>query len=126
MNPILISRSGRRSLVKIFAVIVYVGVATALLVEMMNRVGTTYDNEAYMLFSLKMIAMGFPCSLVAAVLNAICAAIFSSLAGHGYGPIVFTWLLMLTFGFIQWFVILPWLFDKWRSRRSTQNDADRR
>lgn len=76
------------------------------------------DIEVFLVWS--MLALAFPSSLlVAGVLAGISIAaerFFSTVIPTSYWWIGITWLCFFVVGYLQWFVLLPWLWRKWKSR----------
>ena len=77
-------------------------------------------TEIGVAFHLKMLVLTFPLGYFAGLVADIPFWIFSkvnielSTASISYGAILFSWLMMVTIGFVQWFVWVPRLYIRAR------------
>ena len=71
-------------------------------------------------FVFAMLALTFPIGFAAAYLVAFCGLLLEHFFGYviPYDPIAnaVTWALFFAFGYLQWFVLLPWALGKFRGR----------
>ncbi len=84
--------------------------------------GTPATRDAELILLYGMMALSFPASqVVALILGAI--GYLSEMWGESlsipsnYLTLVAEWLVFLGVGYLQWFVLLPWLWRRWKSRR---------
>ncbi len=76
------------------------------------------SSDADLLLGYAMFTLSFPLSMVfAAFLSALGQIIYAT-TDHvfmvSYTSIVLTWLAFFIVGYVQWFVLLPWLWCKWK------------
>ena len=96
----------------------------ALLVLLASIV--TYDgkpnSDAEVLLAYGMLGLSFPSSLVVAATASMVGQAVYSQTGHflttSYTLIIATWFVFFAVGYLQWFVLLPWLWRKWKAKRS--------
>ena len=76
------------------------------------------DAEVFMLGA--MLVLCFPsCLLYAlsfALIEAACETIFGKFIPNTLALIILNWLGFFMAGYVQWFIVLPWLVKKWRKR----------
>lgn len=80
-----------------------------------------HDGERHLLATLALIVLTFPLGLMwASVLN-VAAYLFDAAGYRAEGSdiflIPFVWLGFTAVGYIQWFMLLPWLWRRWKARR---------
>jgi bacteriorhodopsin len=80
----------------------------------------TSDIEEVLLWA--MLALSFPASLAVALLGAGLIEIASAMGwgpvGTSYPTLLGLWAVFAAAGYLQWFVFLPWLVARVRSRRT--------
>jgi hypothetical protein len=88
--------------------------------------GPASDIGVFLLYG--MLFLAFPVSLLVAGLFALLALLQEQLGaplldliGSNYVGLSVMWLVFFVAGYVQWFVLLPWLWRKWKERlaRST-------
>lgn len=85
--------------------------------------GPTSDIGVFLVYGILFLA--FPASLLVAALFALLAGIqeqsgvplLDSISSNLLG-ISIMWLFFFVAGYAQWFVLLPWLWRKWKARRN--------
>lgn len=85
--------------------------------------GTPITHDAELILLYGMLALSFPASqLVALILGSV--GYIAEKWGvdlsipMSYMTLAVEWLIFLGAGYLQWFVLLPWLWRKWKSRRA--------
>lgn len=71
-----------------------------------------------------MLFLAFPASLLVAAMFALLAMLQERLGvplldviENNYGGFCLMWLIFFLVGYWQWFVLVPWLWRKWKARR---------
>lgn len=81
----------------------------------------TPTSDADQALTLSMIMLSFPAGLLYAALFAVIARTLHESTGvvveSSYWSMTLSWLAMLLLGYIQWFVVVPWLSRRLRARR---------
>lgn len=90
--------------------------------------GPASDIGIFLIYS--MLFLAFPVSLLVAGLFALLALIQEQLGvplldliGSNYLGLSVMWLAFFVAGYLQWFVLAPWLLRKWKARRSPKRDG---
>ena len=88
-------------------------------------------RDADLILVYGMLVLAFPSSflvvgLIALALYAIDTLHVQILSGLSYGrlSIILTWGAMVIVGYVQWFLVLPTMVSKWRSRRRQASIGD--
>lgn len=80
------------------------------------------NSEEGIFFAYAMLVLTFPIGFAAAYLVGFGSLLLERFFGYviPYDPIanVATWVLFVAFGYLQWFVLLPWAHGKYRHRRA--------
>jgi len=78
-----------------------------------------FDNqERTVLFVLIMLVMTFPLGMVAWIFLSIQSLLIPDIFFRKEVDIFIRWLCLTITGYIQWFVLVPWLYKKRRARAS--------
>ena len=90
------------------AIVVWLFLCLYTLWDYQSSFGTldSIDGELYTVFFIKMTALSFPLGLILIFLLEL---ILGAIDGQSY---LFVWFFMSLAGFLQWFVITPWLWNK--------------
>lgn len=85
--------------------------------------GTPATRDAELVLLYGMLALSFPASQVVALVLGAVGYLAEALGGGlsiptNYLTLVVEWLVFLGVGYAQWFVLLPWLWRKWKSRQA--------
>lgn len=79
------------------------------------------NSDADLLLGYAMLTLSFPLGLVLAAALSLLGQIAYATTGYvfttSYASIAVTWLVFFVAGYLQWFVLLPWLWRKWKVRR---------
>ena len=82
------------------------------------------NPEKGALFVYAMLVITVPIGFGAAYLFAFTSLLLERYLGYviPYNPIanLATWVLFVGFGYLQWFVLLPWALGKYRQRRNSE------
>lgn len=80
------------------------------------------NSDADLLLGYAMLALSFPLGLAIAVALGLLGKVAYATTGYvfttSYMSIAVTWLVFFAAGYLQWFVLLPWLWRKWKARRA--------
>ena len=106
--------------------IIWILASVFLLVVTLFRYTPDPANDIGIFFLCGMLFLSFPISLLGAGLVALISLLQDNLGvplldliSSNYAGYFLMWLLFTAAGYLQWFVLLPWLWRKWKSR----NDA---
>lgn len=85
--------------------------------------GTASTRDAELILIYGMIVLSFPASQ----LIALAIGLFGHLAtamgmnmaiSNNYLTLTIEWIIFLSSGYLQWFVLFPWLWRRWKKRRA--------
>lgn len=97
------------------------GAFIALLVSLAAYDGKP-NSDADMLLGYTMLTLTFPLGLVLAAALSLLGQIAYATTGYvfttSYASIAVTWLVFFVAGYLQWFVLVPWLWRKWKGRQA--------
>ena len=97
------------------------GAFLALLVSLVAYDGKP-NSDADLLLGYAMLTLSFPLGLVLAAASSLLGQIAYAATGHifttSYASLVVTWLVFFIAGYLQWVVLLPWLWRKWKARQA--------
>ena len=97
------------------------GAFLALLASLLAYDGKP-NSDADLLLGYAMLTLSFPLGLVLAAALSLLGQIAYAITGYvfttSYASIAVTWLLFFIAGYLQWFVLLPWLWRKWKAKRT--------
>ena len=83
---------------------------------------TARDADVVLVYG--MLALAFPAGFVVAAFVAVLAYAEEATgvplinANYGRGMIGLMWFCFVVVGYLQWFRLLPWLMEKWRTRHA--------
>jgi len=105
--------------------IVWVLCSVAVLVVTLARYAPVPASDIGVFLAYGMLFLAFPISLLVAGLFALLALLQEELGvplldliGSNYVGFSVMWLAFFVAGYVQWFVLLPWLWRKWKARRA--------
>lgn len=107
-----------KQIVKYFLIASWIAASCYLLYAYWTHESAWVDGELYTLYFLKMTILTFPIGLVAVTIGeyAVSALSLLGLDLPAYfsqqAVTVITWLTMVTTGFIQWFILIPKLYNR--------------
>ena len=110
-------------------VIKWVRVALTLLVLGLTLRGYdgTRNSDAEEFLAWSMLALGFPSSVLYSAAFAAMAALLAtrsqSTIDTTYVSILASWVVLFLLGYLQWFVLVPWLFRKLRASGGPRHDG---
>lgn len=94
----------------------------ALLASLVAYDGTP-NSDADLLLAYAMLSLSFPSGLVIAISLGLLGQIAYAITGYvfttSYASIAVDWLIAFVAGYVQWFVLLPWLWRKWNAKRAS-------
>jgi hypothetical protein len=106
---------------------VWVVLSVMVLVVSLYRFDGKPNSDIEVFLAWSMLVLSFPSSLLIALLlsgTAIVAeALFSTVIPSHYWSIFISWICFFVVGYWQWFVLLPWLWRKWRTRRLVRSNG---
>jgi len=105
-----------------FAKAIWVTLAAIVLLVTLYGFDGKPNSDIGVFLARSMLALAFPSSLlIAGVFAGISIGVekfFSMVIPTSYWWIGITWLCFFVVGYLQWFVLVPWLWRKWKSRRA--------
>jgi hypothetical protein len=79
-----------------------------------------YDGKEYsdiwLFLTWAMIVLSFPSSLIISLAHMALGAGLSITIQTSYLTLAIEWVVYFFLGYLQWFVLLPWLWRKWAAR----------
>jgi hypothetical protein len=90
----------------------------ALLVTLYGFDGKT-DSEVWIILTWSMLVLSFPASLIVSLARLILSMAIET----SYLSLVVEWVTYFILGYWQWFVLLPWLWRRWKTRRGAAGTA---
>lgn len=104
---------------------VWILCSVAVLVVTLVRYAPGPSNDIGIFLVYGMLFLAFPVSLLVAGLFALTALLqdqlnvpLLDLFGSNYVGFTVMWLAFFVAGYLQWFVLVPWLWHKWKSRQA--------
>ena len=105
--------------------VVWVLCSVAVLVVTLVRYAPNTESDIGIFLVYGMLFLAFPVSLLVAGLFALLVLLQEQLGvplldliGSNYVSFTVMWLTFVVAGYLQWFVLLPWLWRKWEARRA--------
>ena len=75
-------------------------------------------SDIWIFLTWLMLILSFPAGLVVSVAHYALGSTFSITVETSYLSLALEWLVYFVLGYLQWFVLLPWLWRKWKARRA--------
>lgn len=83
---------------------------------------SSYDgkplSDIWVFLTWLMLILSFPAGLVVSAAHYALGSAFSITVETSYLSLALEWLVYFVLGYLQWFVLLPWLWRKWKARRA--------
>jgi hypothetical protein len=96
----------------------WIGIAVvALLVTLYGFDGKT-NSDIWIVLTWSMLVLSFPASLIVSLAHMALDAGLSITIKTSYLSLAIEWVAYFVLGYLQWFVLLPWLWRKWKGRRT--------
>lgn len=107
----------------IYRALKWLWMLAALIVLLVSLV--TYNGEsnsdADVLLAYGMLGLSFPIGLVVSIAAGFLGRIDYELTGHisavSYSSIIMNWLVFFVVGYMQWFMLVPQLWRRWKAKR---------
>jgi hypothetical protein len=74
------------------------------------------NKEVSLLFTLEMLVIAFPASIVSWLITWALGFGFSNFSYWLYGELFFFFILTVLFGYFQWFILFPNIWRRWRKK----------
>ncbi|MFY9316652.1 MAG: hypothetical protein WAO95_13985 [Burkholderiales bacterium] len=87
-----------------------------LLVTLYGFDGKT-NSDIWIFLTWSMLILSFPASLIVSLMHMVLGVGFSITIKTSYVSLAIEWAAYFVLGYWQWFVLLPWLWGKWKTRR---------
>jgi hypothetical protein len=99
---------------------VWIGLAMIVLVVALYGFDGKPNSDIGVFLLWSMLILAFPASVIVALvltgISLLVEKLFSTVIPTSYWWIVTSWICFFAAGYVQWFVLLPWLWRKWRTR----------
>ncbi len=96
----------------------WIGIAVvALLVTLYGFDGET-SSDIWIVLTWSMLVLSFPASLIVSLVHMALGAGFSITIKTSYLSLAIEWAAYFILGYWQWFVLLPWLWRKWKTNQA--------
>ncbi len=79
----------------------------------------TSDSDIGIFFAWCMLALAFPGGLLIPLVHVVLYDGLSIMVMTSYLSFVLDWAGFFVLGYLQWFMLLPWLWRKWKGRRAS-------
>ena len=97
--------------------VLFCAVWFGLLVSFLFSLGDNYQFEQFVVFLLILVLVGFPASIVGLTSLMIAGWFFDPPAIPVGWMLLITWIAFFMLGYLQWFVVLPALITRYRTRQ---------
>ena len=97
---------------------IWIGASFFVLYVTLDAFASTHDARVMDVLDWLMLILSFPAGLVVAAAHYTLSFAWSITIETSYLSLALKWFLHFIFGYTQWFVLLPWLWRKWRERCS--------
>ncbi|MGH8769052.1 MAG: hypothetical protein ACREVT_12855 [Burkholderiales bacterium] len=81
------------------------------------------NSDIWIFLTWSMLILSFPASLIVSLVHMALGVGFSITIKTSYLSLAIEWTAYFILGYWQWFVLLPWLWRKWKTRGSTGTAA---
>ena len=99
-----------------FLKIVWIAAATFSLFFTLYAFDGKPNSDIGPLFAWSMVALSFPAGLLVQLVHIALYDWFSIAVKTSYFSLLIDGASFLLMGYLQWFVLLPWLWRKWKAR----------
>jgi hypothetical protein len=96
----------------------WIGIAVVVLLVTLSGFDGYGNGDIWIFLTWAMLVLAFPVGLVISLAHVVLDLGFSITIGPSYFSLVIEWLAYFGLGYAQWFVLLPWLWRKWKARRA--------
>ena len=96
----------------------WVGVSLFVLVVTVVSYDDKSFSDIWIFLTWLMLILSFPAGLAVSAAHYALGAVFSTTVETSYLSLALEWLVYFVLGYVQWFVLLPWLWRKWKARRT--------
>jgi len=96
----------------------WIGAAVIVLSTTLYGFDGKPNSDIEVLLGWCMLALSFPGGLLVPLVSVALYDGLSITIKTSYLEIVFVWIGFFALGYLQWFKLLPYLFEKWRKRKS--------
>lgn len=103
----------------------WIGIATLILIITLYAFDGTSNNDIGIFFSWYMLAVSFPSGLLVPLVHVTLYDGLAILVEASYFSFFLDWIGFFVLGYMQWFVLLPWLWRRWKARRARSTAAMR-
>lgn len=94
----------------------WIGATVFVLYVTIDGFYTARDKGIWDVLTWLMLILSFPAGLVGSLVLWALEEGFSITSRTSYLSLALGWLGYLALGYLQWFVLLPWLLRKWKAR----------
>ncbi|QTS85974.1 hypothetical protein JLK41_22100 [Ectopseudomonas khazarica] len=94
------------------------GVSLFVLVVTLSSYDGKQLSDIWIFLTWLMLIISFPAGLAVSAAHYVLGAAFSITVETSYLSLALEWFVYFVLGYVQWFVLLPWLWRKWKARRA--------
>lgn len=73
-------------------------------------------SDIWIISTWLMLILSLPAGLIVSFMHMILGKLFAITVETSYFSLTTEWLIYFILGYVQWFVLLPWLWRKWKAR----------
>lgn len=95
----------------------WVMAAIAILLATLNFYDGKELSDVWVFLTWLMLILSFPTGTLVSLAHFLIGDLFATTIKTSYLSLGVEWVVYFTLGYVQWFVLLPWLWRKWKSRR---------
>lgn len=99
------------------AKVLWIGVAVFVLAVTLYAFDGTTNSDIGIFFAWCMLVLSFPSGLLVPLVHVILYDGLAIMVETSYLSFVFDWMGFFVIGYMQLFVLLPWLWHKWKIKR---------
>lgn len=97
--------------------VLWIGFSLFVLVATISYYDGKPFSDIWIFLTWLMLILSFPAGLAVSAAHYALGFAFSITIETSYLSLALEWLVYFVLGYLQWFVLLPWLWRKWKARR---------
>lgn len=94
----------------------WIGIAVLMLLTTLFAFDGKPNSDAEVVLAWSMLLLSFPSGLLVPLCHVFLNDYLSVTVHVSYLSIAIDWLGLAGLGYVQWFVLVPWIWRKWRAR----------
>lgn len=97
----------------------WVGVSLFVLAVTISSYDGKPFSDIWIFLTWLMLILSFPTGMAVSAAHYVLGTVFSITVETSYFSLALEWLVYFVLGYVQWFMLLPWLWRKWKARRAS-------